>query len=84
MSEATFASLEQLLVQLGFTRPSVAGSHILFEHPGAKVSIALRPYQPDETVELTALAYVRRTLDEWGILGRDRFEDQLRQRSLAS
>ncbi len=42
----------------------------------------LRPYEQEEPVEPAALAYVRRTLDEWGILDRERFEEELRQRSL--
>ena len=83
MCEATFASLEQFLIHLGFTVTHVEDSHILFEHSGAKARIVLRSYKPDEDVEPAALASVRRTLDEWGILNRDKFEDQLRKRSLA-
>jgi hypothetical protein len=56
---------------------------MLFEHPGAHVHITLRPYEAEETVEPAALAYVRRTLDEWGILDKERFEEELRERSLA-
>jgi len=83
MSRPTFAAVEGLLVQVGFQRRSSPESHVLFEHPGAGVHVLLRPYQADEPVEAPALAYVRRTLDEWGILERGRFDEELRQRSLA-
>jgi predicted RNA binding protein YcfA (HicA-like mRNA interferase family) len=83
MSSAPFANLEQLLLRLGFARISVPGSHLLFEHTGADVRVLLRPYGPEEQVDAAALAYVRRTLDAWGILDKEQFEDQLRQRSLA-
>ena len=83
MSRLTFAALEGFLRQLGFQARSVPGSHVVFEHPGAAVHVLLRPYRPEEEVEPAALAYVRRTLDEWGILDRARFDDELRQRSLA-
>jgi predicted RNA binding protein YcfA (HicA-like mRNA interferase family) len=83
MSNPTFATLERFLHQLGFNTSSVPGSHIVFEHPSVGVRIVLRPYQLEDTVEAAALGYVRRTLDEWGILARERFEDELRQRSRA-
>src|SRR6266540_1218066 len=83
MFKPSFAALERLLIHLGFQARSVPESHLLFEHPGANVRIMLRPYKAEEPVEPAALAYVRRTLDEWGILDRDRFEEELRQRSMA-
>jgi hypothetical protein len=83
MPKATFAALERLLVQLGFQASSVPGPHLLFEHAAADVHIILRPYKAEELVDPVALAYVRRTLDEWGILDRERFEEELQQRSLA-
>jgi predicted RNA binding protein YcfA (HicA-like mRNA interferase family) len=82
MSRITFANLKQFLLHLGFSASSVPGSHFLFEHSGANVNIMLRLYQPEELVNPAALAYVRRILDEWGILDREQFEDQLRQQSL--
>jgi hypothetical protein len=42
----------------------------------------LRLYKQDEKVAPAALADVRRTLDEWGIMERKQFEEELRQRSL--
>jgi predicted RNA binding protein YcfA (HicA-like mRNA interferase family) len=83
MCETTIASLERFLIHLGFSVSRVEGSHVLFEHAGANARIVLRLYKPDDDVEPAALAYVRRTLDEWGILNREQFDDQLRQRSLA-
>ena len=84
MIKTTFATLESLLLELGFQHQPVTGTHLLYEHPQANVRIALRPYQPDERVGAASLAYVRGTLDAWGIMERDEFEEQLRQRTRAS
>ena len=84
MIKTTFATLQEFLVQLDFTVTRVAESHYLFEHADPKAWLALRLYQPEETVAPAALAYVRHTLDAFGILDRDQFDEQLRQRTLAS
>jgi predicted RNA binding protein YcfA (HicA-like mRNA interferase family) len=83
MSKPTFAALERLLLQLGFQARPVSGSHVLFEHAGAGVHVLLRPHSAEEPVEAAVLAYVRRTLNEWNILDREKFDEELRQRSLA-
>jgi predicted RNA binding protein YcfA (HicA-like mRNA interferase family) len=82
MPELKFAALERFLQDLGFQVKTIPDSHILFQHPQANALIMLRLYKQDEKVAPAALAYVRRTLDEWGILDRKQFEDELRQRSL--
>jgi predicted RNA binding protein YcfA (HicA-like mRNA interferase family) len=84
MIKANFATVEKLLLELGFQQHPVPGTHLLYEHPEAKVRIALRPYQPTDTVEPIVLAYIRGTLDGWSILERDEFEERLRERSRAS
>src|SRR4051812_5041490 len=66
--KTTFATLDNLLLELGFRHSPAPGRHLLYEHPEADVFIALRPYQPDERVGAASLAYVRHTLDTWGIL----------------
>jgi hypothetical protein len=83
MSKLTYATLEQFLVDLGFQVQTIPESHILFEHPKKDVHIMLRLYKPDEIVASYGLAHVRHTLDTWGILDGDQFDEQIRQRSLA-
>ena len=84
MSKPTFAVLKSFLEQLGFETRIVPGSHILFANAEANVRIVLRLYDDGDRVEPSGLAYVRHTLDEWGILERESFDEQMRERSLAS
>jgi hypothetical protein len=84
MCKSTFATLEQILLQLGFEVRTIPESHVLFEHRKVDVHLILPLYKPNEVVAPRNLAYVRHTLDAWGIMARDQFEEQLRQRSLAS
>ena len=83
MYEPTFAVLKSFLDQLGFELRIVPGSHILFSHPDVNVRIMLRLYEEGDKVEPSGLAYVRHTLDEWGIMEREQFDEQMRERSLA-
>ena len=82
MISVPFAALEKLLLELGFHAVAVPGTHLLFEHPEAQLEIALRPYKPTDVVAPHSLVYVRQQLDAFGILDREEFEEQLRQRSL--
>lgn len=84
MSNPTFATLERFLLDLGFHSRTIPGSHILFQHPRADAQVALRLYRPEEEIDPVRLAYVRHTLDTWGILSRDEFDERLRNHSLAS
>lgn len=82
MSNPTFGDLRKALLEIGF-QMTAAASHVLFEHGPARARLILQPFEEAERVDAATLAVVRRNLDERGILGRDRFEDWLRQRSLA-
>lgn len=81
--KTTFAALQEFLLQLRFTMTRVADSHYLFDRADVEAWIALRLYEPDELVGPAALATVRHTLDAFGILDRDQFDDQLREHTLA-
>jgi hypothetical protein len=83
MSRPTFAALNQVLQDLGYTAQTVADSHVLFEYTEPNRRIILRVYRPEDPVDLAGLAYVRSALDAWGILNRDEFDEKLRERSLA-
>jgi predicted RNA binding protein YcfA (HicA-like mRNA interferase family) len=83
MFEVSFAELRDLLEQLGFSTTVVDGSHVLFEHPEVNRRIMLRPYAATDRVEQAGLQAVRFQLDAWGLMSRDEFDEQMRQRSLA-
>ena len=84
MYKPTFAVLRSFLDQLGFEMRIIPGSHILFTNTEVNVRIMLRLYEDRDMVEPAGLAYVRHTLDEWDIMGREQFDEQMRERSLAS
>ena len=83
MYKPTFAVLRSFLDQLGFEMRIIPGSHILFTNTEVNVRIMLRLYEDGDKVEPAGLAYVRHTLDEWGIMEREQFDEQMRERSLA-
>lgn len=83
MAKPTFAALDQVLRGLGFTSRVVPGSHVLFELPQPGSRIALRLYQPNEPVDGANLAYVRSTLDDWGLLSGEEFDQRLLELSAA-
>ncbi len=83
MYKPTFAVLRSFLDQLGFEMRTIPGSHILFTNADVNVRIMLRLYEDSDKVEQAGLGYVRHTLDEWGIMERDQFDEQMRERSMA-
>lgn len=83
MIRATFSAFRQVLLDLGFQDRSVPGSHVLLEHQGTDTVVLLRPYRDDEFIEPAILVGFRRILDEKGVVGREHFEELLRQQSLA-
>ena len=80
----TFAKLDQLLQSLGFTVTRVPTSHILYEHAASGAALVLRLFDAEEVVSPGTLAVVRRTLIDNGLIDRARWDDLLRERSLAS
>jgi hypothetical protein len=83
MFSCTFAQLRKILLDLGFQMKPVAESHIVFEHDPAHARLVLEPFGDGERVDQVTLAVVRRNLDERGILPGPRFDDLVRERSLA-
>ena len=83
MVKPTFAVLRSFLDRLGFEMRIVPGSQDLFSRSEANVRMMFRPYEDGDEVEPAGLAYVRHTLDEWGIMEREQFDEQMRVRSLA-
>lgn len=82
MPECTFATLREILLGLGFSMRTAADA-IIFEHPPASARLIMETFDDAEAVDAATLVVVRRNLDERGILPRARFDELLRQRSLA-
>ena len=84
MLSPTFADFRHVLLGLGFVDRSVPGSHVLLEHGPTDTVVLLRPYHDAEAIDPATLLGFRRILDEKGVIAGERFDDLLRQRSLAS
>jgi hypothetical protein len=82
MPECTFRELRDLLTGLGFEM-RVAGEAVVFEHKPASARLVMELFAEEDLVDPATLVVVRRNLDERGILSRARFDELLRQRSLA-
>lgn len=78
-----FSDLREVLLGLGFVMTVLPTGHLRFTQPEARVRLYLPAFTEDEFVDEATLLGVAVNLDERGILPRDRFEDLLRQRSLA-
>lgn len=83
MPRPKFVRLEQFLLSLGFVHVPVTGPYIVLEHPESEAELAFRPYQPDDLVEPMHLLLVRHTLDMWGLMSREEFEEELRGLAVA-
>jgi hypothetical protein len=82
MLHATFGTLRQILLDLGFTVRSTP-KFVRFDHPEMKTWFLFQPYKDGDDVEPVDLAAVRKTLDERGHLERKLFEERLAARPVA-
>ena len=79
----TFAELDRFLKALGFTFLRVPKSHLLYEHSPSGAVLVLRLFKSDDAIDLGTLTVVRRTLIDNGLIEPSRWEEFLRERSLA-
>jgi hypothetical protein len=85
MNGTTFSMLRDVLLGVGFLDHSVPGKYARFDHPEEPDTwVLLRPYGPDDLLTQADLITAQRLLDERGIVSADRFDELLRDRSLAS
>jgi hypothetical protein len=82
MVNCTFAQLREILLGLGY-RHKDFDKATLFEHAEAHSRLLIDRVADDEPVDRADLAMVRYNLDMRGILPAARFEELLRERSLA-
>ncbi len=68
-----FTELEQMLLRLGFTSLSTAGSHHVFQHPSSGALVILPGYDKKAYVDAIHLVAVRRILIENGLIDKSSF-----------
>jgi hypothetical protein len=83
MSRPTFGTLRQVLLDLGFQTTTMPKGHIRFDHAPSDTLVILRSYKEHEPVDEGNLVGIRRLLDEKGVIDREKFDELLRERSLA-
>jgi hypothetical protein len=80
-SDLRFASLRQLLLDLGFVEKVVPGSSVVFGHADSGAVFLFRPYRPQDKVSMMDLVGVRKQLDLRGLLSEEAFDASLRKAS---
>jgi hypothetical protein len=83
MSNPTFGALCQVLKDLGFQAKAAPQPPAVFEHARSGTLVFLRAHTADEPVDQANLLGIRRLLDERGVVARERFDELLKERSLA-
>ncbi|KOP27445.1 hypothetical protein AMR41_05480 [Hapalosiphon sp. MRB220] len=69
----TFTELEELLLKLGFTSLSTAGSHHVFRYPSSGALVVLPGYEKKAYIDTVHLVAVRRILVENGLIDKNAF-----------
>ena len=77
----TYGALERFLAKLGFTKRRVPLEDRIvnyFRHDPSGAELFFKDYQPNQPVESYNLLAARSTLDGYGVLDRDEFDEALR------
>jgi hypothetical protein len=82
MLRAKFSTLRHILEDLGFTMQANE-KRVRFDHAPSKTWFLYPPHEDDKEVSPADLVAARYMLDMKGLLPRDEFEEQLRQRLVA-
>lgn len=78
-----FAAVRSLLASLGFTIQRAAGGYYIADHPRSGCQIVYPASQEAEGVSPVHQASTRHFLDTFGLLDKDRFEEELHRAVLA-
>jgi predicted RNA binding protein YcfA (HicA-like mRNA interferase family) len=70
-----YRQLRQLLLDLGFTETITPKSHVFFAHERSGAEVALPIYRANRIVMPHHLMTVRFTLDAFGVMDGDEFDD---------
>lgn len=83
MPAVTFDTLRRALLGLELEMSEVPGPYYRFRHPATGTVLLYRHYSDQEPVHHGDLVAARRLLDERGVIAAAKFEELLRQHSLA-
>jgi hypothetical protein len=75
----TYAALQKLLHQLGFTETVVPGSHVVGNHPQPNTLLMYRDYRATDSVSWADRTATRRFLDLRGLLEEEAFDRLLQE-----
>lgn len=78
MSDLTYAQLSSVLVNVGFSRRVIKGSHVLFTYPASEVIVMLPIVRGDTKARPAHVVATRFTLDANGIVSKSRWEKLVR------
>lgn len=78
MSGLTYAQLSSVLVNAGFARRVIKGSHVLFTYPAREVIVMLPIVRGDTKARPAHVVATRFTLDANGIVSKSRWEKLVR------
>jgi predicted RNA binding protein YcfA (HicA-like mRNA interferase family) len=81
IDSASYASLRQLLEELGFTERTITGSHVVFEHSASDLVFFFRLFKPTDLLTPRELYPTRKILDARGLMDADRFDELLSPKS---
>ena len=75
-SKVTYGQLRRVLADLGFQEEKQAKG-VALEHPPSKTLFLFRPYQDNDRLQFAEIMFVRKQLDERGLLESASFETLL-------
>ncbi len=80
----SYGDLERTLRSFGFEMMEVPNSHRVFSHPHSEAAVLLPLYDRKKPASQIHYAMVRSTLDAFGFLERDEFDDVVRNHGRAA
>jgi predicted RNA binding protein YcfA (HicA-like mRNA interferase family) len=75
--EVTYGQLSQVLLDLGFIEHTVPKSHAGYRHEESETVILLAPHASEDIARPLDVRYVRRVLNETGLLDAQEFDRRL-------
>jgi predicted RNA binding protein YcfA (HicA-like mRNA interferase family) len=73
----TYGNLSRILMDLGFAKHDIPGSHVGYEHSGSGTIILLAAHTSKQMARMIDVKYVRRVLDEKGLLDGKEFDRRI-------
>jgi predicted RNA binding protein YcfA (HicA-like mRNA interferase family) len=77
VEKLTYGDLHQVLIDLGFVANRVPDSHVSFRHEPSDTVILMALHASTEATKPIDVKYVRRVLDERGLLAGAEFDRQI-------